>query len=244
MIIIAVALFACWGSFLKAVADRLIAGQSLLPRSACPHCKQTLSWHHLIPLCSWIRLRGRCAYCNATIGWLYPFIELITAASLTALLYQSSLNYFPAYFLLFSALIVTIATDLEHMLILRIMTIGIIPFGFLAAWCGYLPITLVASIAGALLGAGLLYALRALFFALKGQEGLGMGDVELLAAIGAFTGHYGIMIVNILGSALALSAALIFILCTQEKNYRQLKIPFGAFLAAGTMLYVLLFSSR
>jgi leader peptidase (prepilin peptidase)/N-methyltransferase len=232
-----VPLFLCWGSFLNVVAHRLLCDESLLIRSRCPACKQQLAWYHLFPVLSWFFLRGHCAFCAVPITFLYPFIELLTALSLTTLWRTVPAHYFLPYFLLFSALLVCIRTDLEHMLLLTYCTLGLIPVGIVASACGLLPLSVISSIAGALVGGGLLWLVRFLFWKIKKQEGMGWGDIELLAGIGSFVGPLGVLIVLLIGS---LSGSVIG-LCALgvQKNKGQLALPFGAFLALGAMVYVL-----
>jgi leader peptidase (prepilin peptidase) / N-methyltransferase len=206
-------------------------------RSFCPVCHSTLSWYDLIPLASWIALAARCRRCNAKISWLYPFIELLTALTFTALYHTTAWFYFPAYFVLFSALIVTIRSDLEYMLILRAATLGIIPVALIASYFHFLPLSLMQSILGACLGYALLWSTRQAFWLLKQQEGMGEGDLELLAAIGAFTGPYGCWTILIIGSLMGSFIGLI--LMAYWKIERNFRIPFGPFLAGATLIYLL-----
>jgi len=239
-IIFLIPLFLCWGSFLNVVGYRLLRCQSLASRSNCPACNHILPWYHLIPVASWLALGGRCGFCTAKILWLYPAIELLTAISFTALVALTYTTYLPAYFFFFSAMIVTVRTDTEDLLILQAMTLGIIPVGFLAAATGLLPITLAESMAGALLGAGFLWCIRTAFWLLKRQEGLGMGDVELLAAIGAFVGPMGVFYTTMIGSFFGGIVGLYMIAAAAPgTDYRQLKLPFGTLLAVGALFYVI-----
>jgi leader peptidase (prepilin peptidase) / N-methyltransferase len=234
----------CWGSFLNACAYRLLHGYPLFThRSFCPACKKTIHWYDLIPLISWVILRARCRSCKASISWLYPFIELLTALSLTLLWLSFPVQVFSIYAFFFSALIVTIRTDIEAFLIFRAATWGILPLGFLASAIALLPITLLGSITGALFGYIILWIARKLFWLRTRKEGIGLGDLDLLAAIGAFTGIKGAWISLIMGSVIGLAAGLAYALSIYIKNSSlslQIKMPFGPFLALGAMLYVLM----
>ena len=232
-------LFICWGSFLNVLAFRLVRSQNIVwPRSACPYCKHTISWYDNIPLISWLLLCGQCRTCKKPISWLYPAIELLTTILLTALYLYVPLNYFFAYFIFFSALIVTIRSDIETMLISRFVTIFLIPFGLLFSAFGLLPITILDSICGALLGYFFLLIMSKIFFWIKGKEGMGQGDLELLAFIGSFIGIAGcwmsLLLGSIMGSIVGLTYIVIF------KAGRSAKIPFGPFLASGALIYVFL----
>lgn len=117
------------------------------------------------------------------------------------------------------------------------MTLGIIPIGLLASLCGALPITLTHSILGIILGYSILWLIRALYYLIKKIEGMGEGDLELLAAIGAFIGPFGAWTTLLLGSIMGSLVGILVILIT--KKSQQLKIPFGPFLALGAIFYVL-----
>ena len=231
-------LFLCWGSFLNVLGYRLLYGHSLLiSRSFCPSCNSTIAWYDLVPVLSWLFLRGNCRTCKTSISWLYPFIELLTALSLTALYLTVPLAYFPAYFVLFSILIVTIRTDLQEMLIVRYMTLWVIPLGLLFSFTGCLPISLLESILGAIMGYSILWLVKTVYYFFKKVEGMGEGDLELLAVIGAFTGPVGCWLTVMIGSIFGSLIGILLILITKKST--TLKIPFGPFLALGAMLYVL-----
>jgi len=237
LVLLAIPFFLCWGSFLNVVACRLLTSQSLLHRSSCPSCRQQLAWYHLIPLVSWFFLRGRCAFCKTAISGYYPAIEVLTTLIFAALFATTPVLYLPAYFLFASALIVNMRTDSEHMLLLTPCTLGLIPFGLLAAATGFLPISFVESFFGVLLGGGILWLTRWIFWQLRGIEGMGWGDIELLAGIGSFVGPRGVVLTLLLGS---ISGSLIgLLIMATTKKAAQLKLPFGAFLSAGALIYCL-----
>lgn len=224
---------ACWGSFLNVVAVRGLQGISFFGRSHCPSCNRTLQWWEIIPIISWIIIRGRCTTCHQHVSLWYPVIEYISALWIWSLVYSFPLHFLPALFLLSSALIVTIRTDGEHFLILRWCTIGIIPFGMAAAYFGLLPITINQSIVGCVFGAAYLALARTMFVWWKNYEGLGEGDIELIAAIGSFLGPMGmittLVIASCLGTAYGVSCLMI-----SSKSDLQTPIPFGLFLALGS----------
>ncbi|MFC1842981.1 prepilin peptidase [Candidatus Dependentiae bacterium] len=235
-------LFLCWGSFLNMLAHRLINTKKFwAKRSFCPKCKKAIPWYDNIPLLSWIMLKAKCRHCKQTISALYPFIELFTATTMLALYYQLqhtyNLIYFPAYFIFFSALIITIRTDIEFMLISRFATIFLIPLGFLFSFLGLLPINLLSSLLGALLGYGFLFGVSKIFKYLTGKQGIGQGDLELLAFIGSFLGIIGCWISLFLGSIIGSLFGIIYIAIT--KKSKAVKMPFGHFLSIGAILFVL-----
>ena len=227
--------FLFWGSFLNMLAYRLIYDKSLLiPRSFCPHCKHTIAWYDLIPVVSWLMLRGKCRHCHKPISVLYPFIELLTPLLLAPLFVTIPAQYLVGYFLFFSALIISIRTDLETLLISRWVSLFAIPAGWVLAGLGLLPITLGQSVVGSFFGYGILQLISWLFWKLSGKEGMGLGDIELLGFIGAFVGPLGAWITLMIGSLLGTVAGTLYWIATKSR-----KFPFGPFLALGAMTYVL-----
>jgi len=238
MILILIPLFLCWGSFLNFLAHRLISGKNILSkRSICPSCKKSIAWYDNIPIISWIALKGHCRNCKKKISILYPFIELFTATSLTLLYKTVDSHYFFAYFIFFSALIVSIRSDLETMLLSRFVTLFLVPLGLLFSWLHLLPIGLIDSALGILLGYGFLFILSKLFYLLTKRDGLGQGDLELLAFIGSFLGIVGCWISLFLGSILGSIVGILYI--SIKKQPKTVKIPFGPFLAFGAICFVL-----
>ena len=231
-------LFLCWGSFLNVVAYRVIKEKSLLlPRSFCPSCFHTLAWYDLIPVISYILLQGKCRYCAAPISLLYPFIELLTAISLTTLYLVVPTQHFFAYFIFISALLVTIRTDLETMLISGYVSWLLIPFGFLFSYFGLLPISLTESFVASIGSAFFLYVIAQTFYLFTKKRGLGVGDIQLIGFIGAFIGLLGVWFTILFGSVFGLLVAGSYLLFT--KQTMQTKIPFGPFLASAAILFVL-----
>ena len=226
----------CWGSFLNVVAYRLIKGDFFSPRSFCPKCKKIIVWYDNIPIISWIILKAKCRNCKTKISALYPFIEIFTAITMTALYLIVPTKYFFAYFIFFSALIVTIRTDIEFMLISRLTTIFLIPLAFIFSYFQLLPISVTKSLLGIILGYGFLFIISQLFYLLRKKKGMGEGDLELLALIGAFLGPAGCWISLFLGSILGSVYGLIYMIKTKN---RSAIIPFGHFLAFGAISYVL-----
>jgi leader peptidase (prepilin peptidase) / N-methyltransferase len=229
----------CWGSFLNVVACHCMQQGSILSiRSRCCRCKQALAWYDLVPLFSWLLLKGSCRYCRVSIVWLYPLIEIVTAIFITALALLVPSTYFFAYFILFSALIIAVRTDMEHMLIARVTSLYMVPVGLLFSVCGMIPISASISAIGALGGYFFLYGIARVFTFCTRKDGLGQGDMELLACIGAFTGPMGCWAALFIGSIAGTCVGLLFMRGTQQ-TMGGIKIPFGPFLAFGAMLHVL-----
>jgi leader peptidase (prepilin peptidase)/N-methyltransferase len=232
----------CWGSFLNVVGYRLLHEKPFFAlRSHCTSCNAVISWFDNIPVVSWIWLQGHCRFCSQKISLLYPFIEIITALSVVCLYLihgdNVSLSPLLAYLFLFSALIVGVRTDLEALVIPQLFTLWLIPMGFLFAVCGFLDVGIVESVVGAIVGYGILWVVATLFRVCTKKDGMGVGDMELLAMIGAFIGPVGVWVTLLIASLTGSIIGGIYLLGT--KQGKMTRIPFGPFLALGGMSFVL-----
>ena len=230
-------MFLAWGSYLNSLGYRLLHLATFFKvRSFCPSCSIMIRWYDNIPVISWLALQGQCRHCQLPISWLYLFIEIITPLLLASLWYAVPGIYFPAYFLFFSALIVTIRTDFDEMLISRFMTLYLVPVGVLAAANGHIPLSLIDSILGICCGYGLLWSTQKIARWITKKESLGQGDLELLAFIGAFTGPFGCWIAMTIGSILGTVISLIIMAIRRQQI---ILIPLGAYLSCGALFFVL-----
>lgn len=237
-ILLMLPLLLCWGSFLNVVAFRLLSGESLFdPHSRCTHCKTVLAWYDLIPVLSWLLLQGKCRYCGQSISGLYPFIELLTALLFFLLLMYTPFNYWFGYSLLFTAFIVVTRTDLQEYLIPQYFTIYFIPIGLILSYYHLLPITFIESMIGSLSAYLFLWLFATVYYLITKRIGIGQGDIDLLALIGAFTGFIGWWF-SLTVAAIAASIIGVFLLCF-KKMHRTTKLPFGPFLALGSIIYIL-----
>ena len=159
-----------------------------------------------------------------------PIILLLTTRII-------SINYLPAFLFFVSALLIATITDLQALVISRFTSLFLIPIGWVCAFVKFLPINLLTSIGGSLFGYTLLYITARIFYAITKKEGLGEGDYEILALIGAFTGIIGVWLSLFIG---CLIGSLIGLgLLTIGKTTRTTLIPFGPFLALGALIYTL-----
>lgn len=220
------------GSLLGVLVLRLPIGEPVIfARSRCPACGRTLAAVDLIPLVSWLALSGRCRTCRTPLGLVYPLIEV--AAVLIALWAAATV---PAELLWISCglgwILLTLATiDSRDLLLPDVLTLPLIPAGLaVSAWTSALPLAdhAVGAVAGFLFPA----CLRFLYFRLRRREGLGLGDVKLLAAAGAWVGWQGLVGVVLIGSTAALVGTLALAV-HQRQLERQRLIPFGPFLCLG-----------
>ena len=233
--IISIIFGALVGSFLNVCIFRLPKEESIVwPGSHCPHCKNAIKFYDNIPVVSYFLLRGRCRYCKGSISLQYPLVEGITALSSLFLIikFGPSLSYL-VYFAFVSALIVITVIDLYHQIIPDVISLPGIGVGLLVSLI--IPqITFSNSLIGVLLGGGSLFLVATLYQWLFKREGMGGGDVKLLAMIGAFLGWKAV-ILTILLSSLIGSVTGITIMVLKGKNFKY-AIPFGPFLSLGAVI--------
>jgi leader peptidase (prepilin peptidase) / N-methyltransferase len=233
--LVAAALFgAIIGSFLNVCIYRLPIGRSVVwPASACPACRRGLSWYENIPVFSWLALRGRCRSCRTPIAIRYPLVELLAGAMCAgALWYYGPGVLFISRFVFGCALIVLFAIDLEHQLLPNVITLPGIAVGFafsLVSGPGWL-----SSLIGIVLGGGILYAIAEVYYRVRHEEGLGMGDVKMLAMVGAFLGWPATLMTLMMGSIAGSVVGMALI--AVRRGDMKYALPFGTFLAIGAAL--------
>ena len=248
------------GSFLNVCIVRIPRRQSVVsPRSSCTHCGQALKPYDNIPLISFLLLRGKCRFCNATISWQYPVVEALTTAIYWGTFVSYGLQWKTAVLLVFfSALIVLVFIDLNHRLLPDVITLSGIALGIvLSVLVGIEDDTgtalvqlaghpdssvrwgwLASSLLGAFACGGFLWLVGAVYYKLKKVEGLGGGDLKLMGMVGAFLGVKLGLLTIMLGSVLGVLVGLAYIRMT-GKDYRY-PLPFGSFLgiaAVGVALW-------
>ena len=233
--IISIILGALIGSFLNVCIIRLPKEESIItPGSHCPQCKKPIKFYDNIPLVSYLLLRGRCRYCHSPISIQYPLVEGITALGSLILFmkFGPSLSYL-IYFAFVAALIVITVIDLYHQIIPDVISLPGIGAGLLASLI--IPqITFLNSLLGILLGGGSLFLVATLYQWLFKREGMGGGDVKLLAMIGAFLGWKAVILTILLGSLIG-SITGIIIMVSKGKDFKY-AIPFGPFLSLGAVI--------
>lgn len=225
------------GSFLNVCIYRVPLGLSIVsPPSACPGCGKKIAFYDNIPILSYLLLGGRCRGCGSKISARYPLIEAATGLLASALVYKFGLGpELFVYFVFASALIVITFIDLKYQIIPDVISLPGIALGFAASFVTSEP-GVVNSIIGILIGGGLLYAIASAYYLVTKHEGMGGGDIKMLAMIGAFTGWKGVLVTILAGSfsgALIGGALMLF----SGKGSRH-AIPFGPFLALGALLYL------
>ena len=222
------------GSFLNVCIHRIPRGQSLKsPPSRCPFCEYRLRWIDNIPVLSYVLLGGRCRKCRARISIRYPIVELITMALFVihGVVFGWSALLVPR--LAFAcAMVVLFAIDLEHQLLPNAITLPGIVVGLIAS--AVLPPGIVDALIGAAIGGGVLWLIGEAYFRYSGQEGMGGGDVKMLAMIGAFLGWKLVLVTLVLssvaGSLIGLSVIVL------RKGGMKYALPYGTFLALGALV--------
>jgi leader peptidase (prepilin peptidase) / N-methyltransferase len=228
----------CVGSFVNVCIHRIPRKKSIVsPGSACPFCNTPIPFWANIPLVSFLALRGRCFYCNTRISLRYPLIEAVTgiAAVLVFLRFGPTLEAL-VWFVFAATLILVSVIDLDFQIIPdRISIPGIFLFGVLAYYILDMPLSAIGY--GILTGGGILYTVALLYYLLRKTDGMGGGDIKLLAMIGAATGVTGVLFTLFAGSVFGTVAGIAKMAAGKNPD-RQMKIPFGPFLSAGALLYV------
>ena len=217
------------GSFLTVCIHRLPRGESVVtPRSHCPACGRPLAWRDNVPLVGYLLRRGRCRACSAPISALYPAVELITP--LLFLVLYRDLGWqplLPARMVFACAMLVLGVVDLRHRILPNVITLPGTVLGLLLS-VGLEPGP-VDALAGAAVGAGILLVVAGVYYRVRRVEGLGMGDVKMLAMIGAFLGWQAALL-TLLMASLAGSLAGLAVVAAGRGDARY-PLPLGSFLA-------------
>lgn len=226
------------GSFLNVCIARIPEKKSIVsPPSNCPKCGHGIKFYDNIPLLSYLILFGKCRNCKTPISLRYPLVELLTGILSMMLMfyYGPSISYL-VYFCLVAALITITFIDLDHRIIPDVISLPAIPIGFLTSFL-LVQLTWLDSLIGILVGGGSLLLVAVIYEKLTGHEGMGGGDIKLLAMLGAFLGWEGVLFTilasSLLGTVIGGGAMLI------SGKGRKFAIPFGPFLSLGAVLYIL-----
>ena len=233
----AILLGAVLGSFLNVCIHRLPLRESVLwPGSHCPQCAKAIAWYDNFPILSYLWLRGRCRACRGRISWRYPLVEALNAAGYGLIIWRFGFSASAlVYLLLWSSLIVLSFIDLDHMIIPDRITLPGIGLGLVAG-------TLLLprwwdSVVGLLVGGGILYFMAWISPYLFGKEGMGGGDIKLLAMIGAFLGWKPAILTIFFGGLLG--AVVGVTLMGVRVITREAYLPFGPFLSLGAVVVIL-----
>jgi leader peptidase (prepilin peptidase)/N-methyltransferase len=202
------------------------------PRSRCPSCGHAIRWYENIPVVSYLVLRGKCSACGTPISARYPAIEVLTAALFAACGLQFGAQ--PAVLLwcgLAATLVALAFIDLDTSFLPDDLTLPLMWAGIVSAALGWIPVTLGASVGGAVAGYLSLWFVFHAYRLIRGKEGMGAGDFKLLAALGAWMGWQAIPSIILLASAVGAIVGIALIVFRQHD--REVPIPFGPYLAGG-----------
>ena len=235
----AFAIGAVVGSFLNVVIYRVPRELSVVrPGSACPACGAGIRWYDNIPLLSWLLLRARCRRCGARISVRYPLVETAAAALAVLALHRFGLSTLGVEVVVFSWVSLALGLiDLEHQILPDVMTYPSILFGLAMSWFGGWA-TFPESLLGAVVGAAIPTAVILVYKWLRGEEGMGWGDVKYLAAIGAVVGARDCLWVLVVASVLGALVGLGMI--AAGRGSAKTALPFGTFLALAAIVWLYL----
>ncbi len=217
------------GSFLNVCIHRIPQGKSIItPSSHCPRCKTPIRFYDNIPLVSFIILQGRCRKCHNPISLRYPLVEFLMGLfSLILLLRFGISTLYLIYLAFFASLTLVSFIDLPHRIIPDVISLPGIVIGLIISFL-HPQLSIINSLKGVLLGGGTLYAVASVYHLITKREGMGGGDVKLLAMIGAFIGWKGVLFTilcsSFIGTVVGVTLMLVF--SADSKH----AVPFGPFL--------------
>lgn len=243
---------AVFGSFFNVCILRLPEGTFWADtRSKCPQCGEKIPVWYNLPVLSWFILKGKTACCKKPLSIQYPIIEFITAAAFAYIYWKfpfltnisgelfvndAELLRFSHAVCFFSILLIGSAIDLKHMIIPDVLSIGLVITA--PIWVLIHPeLTWKSSLAGILIGGGILYGVAWIYWLIRKQAGMGMGDVKLLAGMGGWLGFESVFPTVFYASVSGSIIGILVMLFTKRSNMK-FEIPFGPFLAFGGLLYL------
>ena len=232
----------CVGSFLNVCICRIPIGKSIIfPGSACMACQNPVKFYDNLPILSYILLKGKCRTCKAPFSIRYPLTEFLTGLSALFVYYKFGLSLDALLYFIFIAMLIVITfIDIDHQIIPDVISLPGIPIGVLFAalsrnqeiWGA-----LIESLIGILAGGGSLYLVALTYKTVTGKDGMGGGDIKLLAMIGALIGWKGVLFTIFAGSAIGTLLGIGGMLYSKNMNMK-LAIPFGPFLSMGAVIYI------
>jgi leader peptidase (prepilin peptidase)/N-methyltransferase len=233
----------CIGSFMNVCIYRLPASKSIInpARSICPTCGNTIRFYDNIPVLSYLWLKGKCRHCNSPIAVRYLLVELTGGFFALCIYFKFGITIEAfLYYALISSLLVITFIDIDNQIIPDVITLPGIPIFFFASFA-FAAITYKDSLLGILAGGGSLLLIAVTYNLLTKKEGMGGGDIKLLAMIGAALGWKGVLFTIFIGSAIGTLIGIILMLRTRRGL--KLAIPFGPFLSMGAIIYIFFGSS-
>jgi leader peptidase (prepilin peptidase)/N-methyltransferase len=225
------------GSFLNVCIYRISRSKSIVkPNSFCPNCEKPIEFYDNIPIVSYVLLGGKCRNCGVRISKRYPFVELMTAVVFLMIYRRWGLSYELFFQMFFVSLLITISfIDYDFQIIPDILSIGGLVVGLIISFMrpNY---RFLDALYGALLGGGLLFIIASGYQLIAKREGMGGGDIKLLAMLGSFIGINGVIFSMFIGSVIGSIVGIPLMLIKKEDT--KYAIPFGPFLSMSAVLYL------
>ncbi len=225
------------GSFLNVCIYRISRSKSIVkPGSYCPNCEKPIKFYDNIPIVSYILLGGKCRNCGIKISTRYPFVELITAVIYVMIYRKWGLTYqmlVPMFFV--SLLIVVTFIDYDFQIIPDILSIGGLIAGIAISFIRP-DFLFLDALYGVLIGGGVLFTIAYGYQLITKREGMGGGDIKLLAMIGSFVGLKGVIFSLVGGSIIGTLVGIPLMLIKKENT--QYAMPFGPFLSLAAVIYL------
>jgi len=225
------------GSFLNVCILRIPAEESIVfPGSHCPGCDHAIRWYDNLPVLSYLALGGRCRDCGRKISIRYPVVELLTGLLFATIwAHGFSPRVATLYSILGAGYLAITFIDIDHKIIPDVITIPALWIApAVALVVGQL--TFKSSLLGLAVGGGFLWAIAAGYELVRKQEGMGFGDVKLLAMVGAYQGWEAAVFALVVGSIIGTVVGLALMLA--RRGRLDMEIPFGPFLVAGALLHM------
>lgn len=227
------------GSFANVIIFRLPEGKSVVtPRSHCLNCGKTVVWYDNIPIISWFVLRGKCRFCKSSISYRYPLVELIMGLAFAVVFFKVGWSWTLLEYLIFVFFGITSSfIDFDHLILPDLFTLGGIVVGLIGAAINP-EREFLSAFFGVLVGGGFLLLVAYGYFWLRGEEGMGGGDIKLLGWIGAVFGWQSLPFVVLVSSLLGSVVGIIIMI--RSKKGLKTQIPFGPYLVLAAILFIFL----
>ncbi|MFS2222968.1 prepilin peptidase [Pantoea sp. B65] len=229
------------GSFLNVVIYRLplmMAGAACslsFPASHCPCCAAPIRWRHNLPVVGWLWLRGRCADCRQPVSWRYPLVEALTALLFVLVVWRHGVTLQSGFILGAVCLLIALAViDWRTMLLPDRLVLPLWALGMAAALLELGSVSWHDALLGSVTGFALPWLLDRLHYLLRGTAGMGMGDMKLFAALGAWFGVATLCHIMLFAPLLALAAALLWLRVKPGEAF-----PFGPYPAIVALVFLL-----
>ena len=223
------------GSFLNVCIYRIPKGESVIwPPSHCPKCGERIKPYDNIPVISYFLLKGRCRNCAERISWQYPVVELLTGILTAATACKFGVSFSTFYYLLLVYYLIVVSfIDLKTMEVPVKLSYGALLSGLLLSF--FVPQhSFKEAVFGASFGAGIILFIIETYYVLTGKEGMGYGDANIMAVVGAFLGWKKVLLTLFFASLVGAATGITLILL--RRSDREKPIPFGPFIAAGALI--------